>query len=161
MVTLTSAELSAIAVRVVTGTIGTFGFAVLFKVSPKRLPFVMLGGMITWIVYEAVSLFSPQIVVASFISALVMALYSELMARVVHAPTILFLLTGAVPIVPGNGLYQSIRSLLTGDMARFETYAKSTLETLLGITVGLGVSSIIVGVILQLIKTLKTRLRHK
>jgi len=152
MTDITLTQLTEIGIRVVTATLGTLGFALIFRVNAKRLPFAMLGGMITWIVYEAVALYFPQVMVASFVSALVMALYSEIMARVLRAPTILFLLTGAVPIVPGNGLYQSIRSLMTGDMARFSTNARSTLETLLGITVGLGVASILVGVALQIMK---------
>ena len=149
---ITAAKLTEIAVRLLTATLGTLGFALMFRVSAKRLPFAVLGGFITWLVYEAVAIFTPRIVAASFISALVMALYSETMARIFGAPTILFLLTGAVPIVPGNGLYQSIRSLMLGDMANFAVTARATLETLIGITVGLGVASILVGIVLQLIK---------
>ena len=158
MIEITQSELIGIIVRLITATVGTLGFALIFKVLPRRLPFAMLGGFVTGLVYELVYVFYPRIAVAAFVSALVMALYSEAMARMIHAPTILFLLTGAVPIVPGNGLYQSIRGLLTDDMVTFEIYVKSTLETLIGITVGLGVASIVVGIALQVIKSVRAKI---
>ena len=154
---ITMADLAAIAVRLVTATVGTLGFALIFKVPPKRLPYAMLGGFITWLLYETMMLFTADVVVASFVSALVMALYSEIMARTMRAPTILFLLTGAVPIVPGNGLYQSIRSIMLGNLTDFGNNAKGTLATLLGITLGLGVASITVGIIRQIKNTFKQK----
>lgn len=157
MIAITQAELLGIVVRLISATVGTLGFALIFKVLPSRLPYAMLGGFVTGLVYELTLVITPEIAVASFAAALVMALYSEIMARVIHAPTILFLLTGAVPIVPGNGLYQSIRSLLTNDMEKFSVNISSTLETLLGITVGLGVASIAVGIVFQLIKTVNAK----
>jgi uncharacterized membrane protein YjjB (DUF3815 family) len=72
------------------------------------------------------------------------------MARILRAPALVFLLPSAIPIVPGGALYYTIYNLLNYNEGAFLENAKSTLSVALGIAIGMSVSSIVIGVILQL-----------
>ncbi len=156
--TLTNEEIIRIIIQLITAGTGTLGFAMLYKTSPKKLPVAMLGGILTFAMYELVYLLGGGIMAASFCSALVMAIFSEIFARIMKAPTILFLFACLIPIVPGNALYNTMYSLLSYNEEKLLANAKITLETVLGIAVGLSVASIIIGVVLQIVKVISKRL---
>ena len=141
-----------IAVRLIMGTLGTIGFAMLFKISRKRMPWAALGGLVTCAVYELGVYLGADLLIAAFIAATVMTLYSEALARIVRAPSLTFLLTGAVPIVPGSGLYYTTYNLLFYNETALFQNAKNTLMIFLGMAVGMSVGSAIVGVVLQVTK---------
>ncbi len=150
---LTNEEGFDILIRLVTAAVGTLGFGMMFKIRPKKLPVAMLCGILTYAVYEFAILCESKIIIAAFFSALAVALFSEVSARIMRAPAILFLFSGLIPIVPGNALYNAMYSLLSYDFEKLLYNAKAVFETILGIAVGLGVASIIIGVILQIMKT--------
>ena len=137
-------------IRLITALLGTVGFALLFGVSRRNLPWASAGGLLTYLVYELLTLAGGSALVAAFAAALFMSLYSEAMARILHAPALVFLLPSAIPIVPGGALYYTIYNLLNYNEGAFLENAKSTLSVALGIAIGMSVSSIVIGVILQL-----------
>lgn len=152
-------EAARILIQLITAGSGTLGFAMVYKTSPKKLPVAILGGMLTYAMYELVCLLGGGIMAAAFCSALVMAIFSEVFARIMKAPAILFLFACLIPIVPGNALYNTMYNLLSYNEEKLLHNAKITLETVLGIAVGLGVASIIIGVVLQVTKALKSKLK--
>ncbi len=159
-VSLSHAEIIAIIAQIITAGTGTLGFAIVYRTSPKKLPVAMLGGILTYLMYEAVYLLGGGIMAAAFCSALVMAIFSEVFARLMKAPAILFLFACLIPIVPGNALYNTMYNLLSYNKEKLLANAKITMETVLGIAVGLGVASIIIGIVMQLIKVIKTKISN-
>ena len=144
--------MSPIAIRLITSIVGTVGFAMLFKISHKRMVWAALGGLFTCAVYELVYYLGADMLITAVIAATAMTLYSEAFARIVRAPALTFLLPCAVPIVPGSGLYYTIYNLLFyNEKALFEN-GKNTLMIILGMAVGMSVGSAIVGVILHISK---------
>lgn len=150
-------EMTDIAVRLVMAVLGTVGFAMLFKVSFKRMPWAALGGLITYAVYELIIQLGGAPMIAAFIAATVMTLYSELFARILRAPAITFLFACAIPIVPGSGLYYTVYNLLFYNAENLFSYGKTTFGIVLGMAVGMSVGSAIVGVILHISSKIKKR----
>ena len=128
--------------------IGTVGFALIFKISLKRLPIVAIGGLVTYIFYAFVIYLAPgNELLATFAASIFMAFFSEICARGFRAPTVVFLFPSAIPIVPGGALYRSMYSLLTGNEDAFLKYISITGQVILGIALGLSVATVIWGVI--------------
>ena len=132
----------------ISALIGTIGFALIFKISLRKLPIVAIGGLVTYTVY-AIFLFllSGNELVATFMAALFMALFSEICARAIRAPAVVFLFPCAIPIVPGGALYRTMYALLTNDNAGFVKNLTITGQVILGIALGLSVATLIWGTI--------------
>lgn len=141
--------------------IGTVGFALIFKISLKKLPIVGIGGAFTYIFYELIILISPENhLLAAFVSSLFMAIFSEICARAFRAPTVVFLFPCAIPIVPGSALYYSMYHLLNGNSATSLTYLSTTGQVILGIALGLSVATMLWGTVNYTIKQISKR-KHK
>ena len=157
---LTKEVLLAILPRLITALTGTLGFALVFRVGRRNLPWAAFGGLLTYIVYEFTILFGGNELVAAFAASLFMSLYSEAMARILHAPTVIFLFPCAIPIVPGGALYYTMYNLLFYNEEKFFTNAESTLTVALGIAVGMSVASIVVGSLLEIRKRIPKNSAH-
>ena len=149
--------LLGIVIRLITSITGTIGFSLIFQVGGKRLPWAALGGLLTALVYEITALVVSQPMIAAFTASLFMALYSESFARILHAPSVIFLFPCAIPIVPGRGLYYTIYYFLFYNEEQLSFYAKTTLGIALGIAVGVSFASILLSVIFHISKLTKSR----
>lgn len=103
-------------------------FAVLLETPRKYLLHAGIAGAIGGLVY----LFSVQqgmeVVLASFFSALAIALTSHTFARVFKAPVTIFLIAGILPTVPGAGMYRIVYYIIAGDSSKSSYYLIQTLE---------------------------------
>ena len=48
----------------------------------------------------------------AFLASVALTLYSELMARVHKTPVTIFLVTSAIPLIPGAGLYRCVSAMM-------------------------------------------------
>lgn len=120
-------------------------FAVVFKTQPRHLPFVGIGGILTYAVYYTVSFFTGELFLAALFSTLLTAVYSEFCARVRRAPAAVFLFTGLIPTVPGGDLYRAMHAVLIGNMPLALSYLTVAMKIGLGIASGIMIVSIVVG----------------
>ena len=130
----------------------------MFKISPSKLWTVSLCSIIVYAVYELVLAFSGSLLIAAFVSSILLAILSEVFARLMHTPTNVFLFTGCIPIVPGGGLYYTMYHLISFDAENAINYASSTLQILLGIALGLILTSIAFGMTLEGIENFKKKM---
>lgn len=146
----------------ISSIVGTVGFALIFKISLKKLPIVAIGGLFTYAFYELVyfliNKFSPNslfttlnCLFATFVASVFMALFSEICARRFRAPAVVFLFPCAIPIVPGSALYYSMYYLLRNDPGQLINYISITGQVILGIALGLSVASVIWGIVSAII----------
>lgn len=120
-----------------TGTVGTLGFSMLFCLHGKQLPVTMAGGALTcflWLLCGKAGL-EPffAILVASFVGCG----YSALLSRILKMPKTVFLLAVMISLVPGKGLYQTMRYAVDGKWSDCFSQAVSTLSEILGIATGM------------------------
>ncbi len=150
-------EFLAIIVRLMMAILGTVSFAMIYRVGRKRMLWAVLGGLFTYTVYELVMQLNSDVLIASLLAAMFMTLYSEALARIIHAPAVTFLLPSAIPIMPGGALYRTVYNLLFYNEEKFFLYGKTAVSVALGMAVGMGVASIIVGLILHLKKPIQNK----
>ena len=142
--------------------LGSASFAVLFNVAPRHLLCGTLCGFLTFLVYYTVEFFTGGMVFpAAFVSTMFTALFAEIASRVRKAPTIVFLIPGVIPTVPGGALYRAMRALLLLDFAGASEALLTTLQIGLGIAGGILTVSIIFGSVMEKIKKGKLKANDK
>lgn len=136
--------------------VGSISFALLFKISPKHLLLGTVCGVITYLIYYTIEFYTGGMVFpATFISTIFTALFSEICSRVRKAPTIVFLIPGVVPTVPGGALYRTMRFVLLKEWPSALDTFLVTMQVGLGIAGGILAVSIIYGAISTHIKRKK------
>lgn len=125
-----------IAKEFITALISALAFAVLFRVNKKHLLWAGLGSIVTYGIYYLVERLSGNVFLAALISAIFTALYSEISARLHRAPTLVFLITGVIPTVPGRYLYNTMRYLLEQNWPLAMSAFLNTMKIALGIAAG-------------------------
>lgn len=124
-------------VELVTALAGSFGFALLLNVRGIKLIPASVGGLFAWGVYLFVFAQTGSGHVSCFVAAMCLALYSELMSIAMKAPATLFLVSAAIPLIPGSLLYATARCLVMGDYAGFLSNGQDTLVTAAAISIGM------------------------
>jgi uncharacterized membrane protein YjjB (DUF3815 family) len=123
--------------------LGSLGFALLFKLKLKRLVIASLGGILCWGVYLIMIYFNAGIFASTLIAAIFASLYSEILARILKAPTTVFIIPAVVPLIPGSALYYTMQCAVLSDSAGVKHYALATLLYIAGIALGLSIVSAI------------------
>ncbi len=134
--------------QVITGCIGSIGFAILFNVRGKRLIFASLGGLLSWMTFLLLgALIQNEIVRYLIVSALI-SVYAEIMARILKTPKTTFIMTSLIPLIPGGALYYTMRAAFSGDIL---TFAEKGVQTL-GYAGALAAGMIVVTGMMKLLK---------
>ena len=142
--------------------LGSVGFAVLFNVAPRHLAFGAACGLFTYIIYYTVEFFTVGMVFpAAFVSTMFTALFAEIASRTRKAPTIVFIIPGVIPTVPGGALYRAMRSLLLFDFGEALAALLTALQIGLGIAGGILTVSIVFGAVMEKIKKGKLKKNDK
>ena len=124
-------------VELVTGLLGSVGFALLFNLRRQYLPYAALGGALCMGTYLFAVRFGAGTFFASFLAAFVSSLFAEILARVLKAPVTLFLISTLIPLVPGSSLYYTMYSIVAGNIDVMRNYASETGLCVLGIASGI------------------------
>ena len=80
---------------------------------------------------------------------------AEICAKLFRAPAILFFLCFAIPIVPGGSLYYAMSNMLSGNNAAAVYYLGNTGQILLGMVLGICLSSVLLGIIEKIFAVVK------
>lgn len=138
MVTLAS----NIWVQLISCTLGTLGFGILFKLRGRNLAFVGIGAFFTWAVYLSafnvlsIEDYTRSRFIAALIAATAVAIYAQIMARVNKAPATVFLASSAFPLIPGANLYYMMYDVVIGDMNGFKNNAMMLVAICLAMAFG-------------------------
>lgn len=94
--------------QIVTGFLGSVGFAIFFNIRGKRLVAASVGGGLSWLFYLLLNRLFSNDVLCYFLVSVLLAIYAEVMARMLKTPTTTFITTGLIPLVPGSSLYYTM-----------------------------------------------------
>lgn len=129
---------------ILSGTVGTLGFAYVFQ-SPKRRTLInVLGGLLVCSVYVFSDYITDRVFFINFFPALAATVYAEIMARVVKAPAMPILACSIIPLVPGGKLYYTTYYFVMGEHEMFDVTVHQLLEIALGLAVGIICVTVIV-----------------
>ena len=124
-------------IQTLMGAIGSVGFAVLFNTRGKRLIFFFLGGGLVWAVYLLCVHNGANMFVGLLCATMTAGLFSEVLARVIHAPVLISLVPMLIPLIPGSDLYYCMDALIRGEEDVF--IARGTAAVTAAGAIGLGI----------------------
>ncbi len=124
-------------IQLITSLFGSAGFALLFKMRARYLPFAVIGGGLTYAAYYFGGALTSSVFAAAFAGSAASAIFSEICARVKRAPALIFLVPCAIPIVPGGSLYRTMLNLISQNFDAAWFYLVETLKVGIGIAGGI------------------------
>ena len=117
--------------------LATAGFSIFFN-SPKRslIPVGIIGG-IGWTIYMFLFDLSGNAILANFFAASFVSIVSEILARKMKFPAIIFVIPGILPLIPGLGLYKTMLALVEGNYAESASIGTNALFVSAAISMGI------------------------
>lgn len=98
---------------------GCFGFALFYNIHGIGAFLCALGGGLTWLVYCLCGELGCRDLVAFFFGTLASSIYAETMARIRKCPALIYLVVAIFPLLPGAGIYYTMRYAVQGNMGLF------------------------------------------
>ncbi len=117
--------------------ISTQIYSVLMRVKKRHLPAIGCGAAMTFLIYAVLNHFGLSLIFSNMAAALVATLYGEIMARVLKAPVSVYSIPSIIPLVPGGSLYYTMAALMNGNEEEFFLRGMDTIQTALGIAIGI------------------------
>lgn len=96
--------------------VACIGFSIIFEVHGNGFLLCPLGGVLTWLMCVGLMEQGCQEYISYLVAASFAAAYAETMARVRKCPATAFLVTSLVPLIPGAGLYYTMRFAVDGNL---------------------------------------------
>ena len=129
------------------------GFCALYNIHGLGIVLCSLGGSLGWLVYLVSAPLVGSDLIQAFLAALVIAVFSELMARVRRCPVTAYLLIALFPLVPGRGIYLTMLYCIQGETLLF----LSTLVHTIGFAGCLAVGAMLVSAVVRMYRSLAAR----
>ena len=122
---------------------GTLGFAYVLNVPRRTVLPTSLNGMLGFLIYVLLARYAGQSLIFSYFFATVaVTVICEMLARVLHLPSTIFLLTSLVPLVPGYNFYCAMLALVEDDGAQAAASGLEAIQIVAAIAVGAAVTSV-------------------
>lgn len=116
--------------------IATIGFSIFLSAPKKTLLATGFSGAMGWTIYYLMSTFSVNDISSNFSATIIVALLSDIFARKLKQPTIIFVIPGIIPLVPGLGMYNTMLYLVQNKFS--ESIAKGVNVLLVAGAIALG-----------------------
>ena len=129
------------------------GFCFLFNNRGVGMLICCVGGALGWLVYLVSAPLVGSDLIQAFLAAVVIAVFSELMARVRRCPVTAYLLIALFPLVPGRGIYLTMLYCIQGETLLF----LSTLVHTIGFAGCLAVGAMLVSAVVRMYRSLAAR----
>ncbi|MCI1883174.1 MAG: threonine/serine exporter family protein [Sporolactobacillus sp.] len=97
-----SEVLSVFFVQMITSFIATCAFGIIYNIPPKPLVHGGLIGAGAWLIYFFLFRMTANDFAAIFVASFVIALTSQIVARIGKNPVIVYSVAGIIPLVPGG-----------------------------------------------------------
>lgn len=123
--------------------VGSIGFCLFFHIKKNKLVYGCIGGVLSITIYFICGELGMTALMQNMIAAIVATLYAEVIARIVKAPSTVFLIPSIIPLTPGSLLYYTMRAVVDGELQVAKQRGEETLMVALGIAVGIVLISVI------------------
>ena len=129
--------MSSACIQTLMGVVGSIGFAILFGIKGKKLIYIALGSAAGWIIYLLGKAVGLDFCGCQFLSAIVIAVMAEIMARVLRTPVPVLLVPMLIPEIPGGDLYYTMYYLIESQYNVFGNYSSRVLMEAGAIALGI------------------------
>jgi len=144
----------------ITGLLGSLGFSLVFNLRGKFVFFGALGGGLSWAAYLLFLLWTGNDFLSNMLAAMIVAIYSQVLARVIKAPVPLFLAASIIPMIPGGMLYDTMLKLVNQQWTEGLQKGVDTLLVAGAIAIGFALAASLDGLVKGLLDGLKRRFSH-
>lgn len=134
-------------IQLITSFVTSISFAIVFKTNKRHLINAGIAGVLTYAAYLSLDVLTSSLFWAAFVSSFVAALFAEVNARLKKAPSVVLLMAGVIPIVPGGYLYRSVRDLIRGSNSTAMSALGTAGAVALGIAGGIVTLTIVFGLV--------------
>lgn len=124
--------------------LASVAFGLVYNIHGFGILICGLGGALGWFVYLAVQRLSAGTILAAFLAAAAIAVFSECMARVRRCPVTGYLQVALLPLVPGSGIYYAMRYCVDGENELFLSTLLNTFGMAASLAVGAMLASAVV-----------------
>ena len=98
--------------QAITSFVATFDFGIIFHIPRKLLIQCGFVGMVGWMAYWTIVHFHHNEVIAALSGSFLVAVISQVFARIYKSPVIIFSVAGIIPLVPGGAAYNAMRNFV-------------------------------------------------
>lgn len=152
-------EITRLIITVLAGTVGTLGFALVFKVERRLFALALICATISCLAYEGTYLLWENVFISSLIGSGFVAAYAYAVAYICKTPATVMIILGIIPLVPGSKLYYTMLGAVNSNSAQFSTNGQHALLISAGIALGVitvtGISRALVSKIVAAVKAKK------
>ena len=127
--------------------LASVAFGLVYNIHGLGILICGLGGALGWLVYLLVQLLPAGNILAAFVAAAAIAVFSECMARLRRCPVTGYLQVALLPLVPGSGIYYAMRHCVAGETSLF----LSTLLNTFGMAASLAVGAMLASTVLRIL----------
>lgn len=121
------------------------GFGLVFNIQGVGILICGLGAALGWLAYLLAVRAGVGEIFAAFLAAIVIGIYSEVMARIRRCPVTGYLQVALLPLVPGAGIYYTMQYCVEGETQLF----LSTLLHTFGFAAALSVGAMLTTSVLR------------
>ena len=117
----------------------TLGFALFFNVRKGLIPWATLGGLLTEGIYLIGTTFvsGGDVFMPCLAASVFAAFYAEVLSRVFRAPTSIFFIISVIPLIPGRGLFYTMKNAVQTNWVECGSFALLTLQYAVAIAIGI------------------------
>ncbi|MCM3602918.1 threonine/serine exporter family protein [Robertmurraya korlensis] len=90
-------------------------FGIIFNAPKSSLIQSGFVGMLGWMIYILFTMNGADAVNATLIASFVIAVASQVFAKLYRTPIIIFIVAGIIPLVPGGMAYDAMRNFVEND----------------------------------------------
>ena len=119
-------------------------FGLVYNIHGAGILICGFGGALGWFVYLTIQKLSVGNILAAFLAAASIAVFSECMARVRRCPVTGYLQVALLPLVPGSGIYYAMRYCVAGENELFLSTLLNTFGMAASLAVGAMLASTVV-----------------
>lgn len=101
--------------QAITSFIASAAFGLIFNAPRQMLPQCGVVGMIGWLLYMSCTEMGLETIPATLIAVIIVAIISQLFAKLYKTPIIVFSVAGIIPLVPGGIAYDAMRKVVEND----------------------------------------------
>lgn len=119
---------------------GSLGFAMMFQLRRNLWIPASLGGMLVWGFYLfCVQITDERTFISCLMASALAGIYSEVLAKVLHAPATIFAITAVIPLIPGSSLFYTMLAVVNSQAQQASYYCSQTVYLALAIAGGISI----------------------
>ncbi|MCJ8343816.1 MAG: threonine/serine exporter family protein [Cetobacterium sp.] len=134
----------------------TYSFCLIFNVRGKASIFSSIGGAMSWMSYLIGLHYGWSDGFNYLFATMLIALLSEIMARVLKTPVTTLLIAALIPLAPGGGVYYTLYYLI--QKMYHESFLKAVQTCVIAAAMALGI--IIVSTLFKIYTNVLHKIKH-